>query len=144
MNSHEKIFLLLFLTTLVLASGLALTSQNWWPPSTFQPQSLPKGKIPPLPPSEKRLTFDPSVETWPVWSPDNWHLAYVSDLYGSWSIWTMCEDGSKKQQLTSNDTVDMYPAWSPDGKKIAFASNTSGNFDIWMISTEAEGKTPEY
>ena len=58
----------------------------------------------------------------PVWSPDNYTIAYESYEFGNLDIFTINRDGSNKNRLTNNLSSDLSPNWSSDGSKIIFNS----------------------
>jgi|GEM_PF-6536035 len=88
-----------------------------------------------------RLTFDPSDDWGPVWSPDGSTIAFTSDRSGNEEVFLMDADGSNVRNLTNNLAVDSFPSWSPDGTKIAFSTNRlDGSSDIFMMN--ADGSNP--
>ena len=71
-----------------------------------------------------RLTYIPSLEEYPVLSPDGKRIAFASNLDepdGS-EIYVMNADGTGITRLTFSTGFDIQPVWSKDGKRIAFAS----------------------
>jgi Tol biopolymer transport system component len=68
-----------------------------------------------------QLTFDPSQEGFPTWSPDSKFIVYqVHDRENGHrsGLWKMMSDGSNPQQIFSGLTE--HPKWSPDGRYIVF------------------------
>ncbi len=55
-----------------------------------------------------RLTFTPTDEHKPSWSPDSKRIAFVR----GGDIWTMKKDGSDVVNVTNTPTMEAYPAWS--------------------------------
>ncbi|MEZ4661904.1 MAG: DPP IV N-terminal domain-containing protein [Caldilineaceae bacterium] len=87
------------------------------------------------------MTDFPGTEYDPVWSPDNQHIAFVSNHTGNDEIWLMNTEGGEHKQLTWNSWEwDKHPTWSPDGSQIAFFSNRSGLRSIWIMN--ADGTQP--
>lgn len=74
----------------------------------------------------------------PRWSPTDSRIAFGSNRYGDYDIFTVKSSGNPLVQITNNDATDMYPTWSPDGNKIAFASDRGGNLDIYVKNLENE------
>lgn len=71
-----------------------------------------------------RLTSQPGYETQPVWSPDGKTIAFASDRYGNFDIFTIAADGSsnKWNRLTFNSASEMPEAFTPDGKALLFSA----------------------
>lgn len=83
-----------------------------------------------------QLTFEPSNESKPAWSPDGSKIAFVSDRDGNYEIYVMDANGSNQERLTYNIYSDGTPAWSPDGTMIAFASNKDGSPGIYSMNCD--------
>ncbi len=69
-----------------------------------------------------RLT-DLGVGLDPQISPDGKRIVYSSEEAGSWDIWIMTIDGTKKTQITSYPGSETDPCWSPDGRWIAYSKS---------------------
>jgi dipeptidyl aminopeptidase/acylaminoacyl peptidase len=90
-----------------------------------------------------RLTFTPSDEIWPVWSPDGARLAYASDRGGEFRSYARLVSG-----VGSEDSLGHQPGgnegptdWSRDGHWIlTAAASPSNRWDIWMMSAEPGAK----
>ena len=72
----------------------------------------------------------------PTWSPDEFQIAFRSDILheGNWDIYLIDIDGQNLKRLTTNRGDDHYPAWSPDGTEIAFSSDRSGKSQIYVMN----------
>ncbi len=97
-----------------------------------------------------RLTFNPSFESSPVWSPDGKNIAFSSDRNGSHDIFIMPAEGGIEKRLTYNSGSELAEAFSPDGKEIYFSSAIqdpaiSPSFpsarlvELYAISTDGSG-----
>ncbi len=64
--------------------------------------------------------------TFPRWSPDGKTIAFISNMSGSYQLWSMLPDGSGQQQLTSLTWGVHDFRWSPDGKTIALIATAPG------------------
>lgn len=71
-----------------------------------------------------RLTSQPSYEQLPVWSPDGKTIAFASDRYGNFDIFTIAADGSSDSwnRLTYNSASELTEAFTPDGKNVLFSA----------------------
>ena len=54
-----------------------------------------------------------SEEATPVWSPDNVHVAFVSDRDGIRHLYSVAADGSGLRRLTPGPGPDFDPRWRP-------------------------------
>lgn len=71
-----------------------------------------------------RLTSQPTYETAPVWSPDGKTIAFASDAYGNFDVFTVAADGSDAawKRLTFNSANETPEAFTPDGKSVLFSA----------------------
>jgi Tol biopolymer transport system component len=80
--------------------------------------------------SERRLTFDPTVELWPVWSSDGQHIVYQCDQ----TICAIRADGAGSR-VELLDPPALEPAVSSDRKLLAFVREVKpGDFDIFGVA----------
>jgi serine/threonine protein kinase/Tol biopolymer transport system component len=94
-----------------------------------------------------RLTFDPTVETAPVWSPDNARVAFLAVRPGQSGVRVKPAAGTAKDEplLTIADTVNppIPNDWSPDGRFIAYEmlNHDVGNrADVWILPLTGDKK----
>jgi Tol biopolymer transport system component len=85
-----------------------------------------------------QLTHDAATDLDPVFSPDGKRIAFSANRSGSFDIWVMDADGTRRMQLTSMDSDERNPKWSPDGKRIAFVTIAHGKTDIWISSLNGD------
>lgn len=83
-----------------------------------------------------RLTFNPTLDWAPAWSPDESAIAFYSNRTGNREIWTMPATGEPATQITNSPGLDAAPLWSPDGRELIFRSERDGNSDVWTISVD--------
>ena len=70
-----------------------------------------------------RLTSDPAYEQLPVWSPDSKTIAFASDRYGNFDIFTVRADAPGQwRRLTYNSASELPEAFTPDGKAVLFSA----------------------
>src|SRR5262245_25193718 len=89
---------------------------------------------PPKPWMLRQVTYGPSAQLMPAWSPDGRSLVYSSDRNGNFDLFVHRTDGSEPAQLTFSPFQESDPAWSPDGKWIAFRSDQAGG-GIFVVSS---------
>lgn len=72
-----------------------------------------------------RLTSQPSYETTPIWSPDSKTIAFASDRYGNFDIFTVRADGKSGSwdRVTYNSASETPESFTPDGKEILFSAS---------------------
>jgi eukaryotic-like serine/threonine-protein kinase len=92
-----------------------------------------------------RLTFGPTGNTFPVWSPDGKWIAYSSLRSGSSGIYRKPADGTGAEELLVTDPVGAIYApndWSRDGKTIFYSPNTftQKGEGIWSVSLDGDRK----
>lgn len=84
-----------------------------------------------------RLTFDPSEDRDPAWSPDGQHLAFASRRGGSWDLYLIEMKAGTVIRLTRSPDYQAAPSWSPDGKWLAYEGYVDGNLDIYILNVES-------
>src|SRR6185503_9994286 len=87
--------------------------------------------------SYKNLTNTPGIaERYPVISPDNKSVAYVSDESGEYAlhIRSLENDSVKKIPIEQRPSFYWGLAWSPDSRKITFPDRRLG---LWLVDVTA-------
>jgi dipeptidyl aminopeptidase/acylaminoacyl peptidase len=92
-----------------------------------------------------RLTFGPTGNTFPVWSPDGKWVAYSSLRATGSGIYRKPADGTGAEELIVPDKVGLVYApndWSRDGKTLFYSPNvfTQKDEGIWTVSLEGARK----
>jgi eukaryotic-like serine/threonine-protein kinase len=88
--------------------------------------------------SSRRLTFDPGIDSVPVWSPDRARIAFASGRGLNFGIYVKPADGSQpERELMPASGVDTLPLdWSRDGHNLLYLAPP----DLWVYSF-ADGKS---
>ncbi|MDD8012244.1 MAG: Tol-Pal system beta propeller repeat protein TolB [Acidobacteriota bacterium] len=86
---------------------------------------------------EKRLTFNPAIDTSPCWSPNGREIAFTSQRGGTPQIYIMDAEGSNVRRITLEGSYHDSPAWSPDGMRLAFVSRIENRFDIYVYNLKS-------
>jgi eukaryotic-like serine/threonine-protein kinase len=80
--------------------------------------------------SAKRLTFDPSADSVPIWSPDAARLVFASNRLSFNDLYMKNADGAQEENSVVHDDIDKFPNdWSRDGKYILYTRHT----DLWFV-----------
>lgn len=87
--------------------------------------------------TDHMLTNGVGVHTQPALSVDG-RVAYVLQVKGVPTIYTMKEDGSNHRRLTQSDRGESAPSWSPDGKSLAYFSMAmdTGTQELHILDLE--------
>jgi hypothetical protein len=81
--------------------------------------------------SGKRLTFEPSLNAVPVWSPDTTRLVFGSNRRLQFDLYVKSSDGSQVEKSIVGDNIQKYPTdWSRDGKYILYTRGV----DFWSVA----------
>ena len=89
----------------------------------------------------KNLTNTPGIaERYPVISPDNKSVAYVSDESGEYAlhIRSLENDSVKKIRIEEKPSFYWDLAWSPDSRKLAFPDR---RLNLWLADVTSETAT---
>ena len=81
--------------------------------------------------SAKRLTFDPSYDAAPIWSPDAARLVFYSNRQRGLELYMKNSDGAQQEKSIGHDNFDKVPNdWSRDGKYILYTRGA----DLWFVT----------
>lgn len=83
-----------------------------------------------------RLTFDPAIDSRPVWSPDGRFIAFSSNRKGQADLFMKNIAGTGEEQLLLESEFDKFPSdWSRDGRYLAFTftGRTKTGTDLWLL-----------
>ena len=94
--------------------------------------------------SNTRLTFDPSSDDYPVWSPDGSQIAYCSGG-GNSTIQRKAANGTGEPEvLIQNKSTACPQDWSRDGKYLLYATlgGGAGGTDLWVLPLNGTERKP--
>jgi len=78
----------------------------------------------------KRLTFDPAIDSSPVWSPDSRRLIFTSDRGQRFNLYMKDATGAEEEKLIPQDGPDRFPTdWSLDGKYVIYERGQ----ELWFL-----------
>lgn len=94
--------------------------------------------------SKTRLTFDPSDDLDPVWSPDGTRIAFTSDRAGQRDMYVKPADGSGEEQLLLGEkgTAKNVESWSRDGKYLIYNYGTPNH--LYVLPAAGDRKPIPY
>ena len=92
-----------------------------------------------------RLTFEPTHETLPVWTPDGRKVIYRTETR-AFDLGWKAADGSSAGELLYVNGSDKHPqSVSPDGKFLLFVETQTETLeDIWLFPLEGERKAEPF
>jgi eukaryotic-like serine/threonine-protein kinase len=81
--------------------------------------------------STKRLTFNPSLNAVPVWSPDATRLVFGSNRQLDFDLYLKNADGAQEEKSIVGDDVQKYPTdWSRNGKYVLYTRGP----ELWFVA----------
>jgi serine/threonine-protein kinase len=85
-----------------------------------------------------RLTFDPGVDRFPVWTPDSRRIIFASDRAGPSNLyWQAADNTGMVERLTESPDVQVPAAISPDGARLVFDQQTA-SADLLMLTLDKD------
>ena len=81
--------------------------------------------------SAKRLTFDPSLDSLAIWSPEGNRIIFASNRDLKFDLYLKDANGAQEEKLVPQDGPDRFPSdWSRDGKYVLYGRGP----DLWSLS----------
>ena len=89
-----------------------------------------------------RVTFDPGLDTFPVWTPDSRRLLFSSTRAGVRNLFGQAADGTGAiERLTETRNTQNLTSISPDGARIVFTETVRGTGED-VMTLPLGGKQP--
>jgi len=87
-----------------------------------------------------RLTFDPSPDYSPVWSPDGSQILFTSERDGRPNLYqTGASGGGADERVLQSDFRKVASDWSADGRYILYQElNPKSGYDLWALPLTGE------
>jgi Tol biopolymer transport system component len=88
-----------------------------------------------------RVTFDPTWEAFPIWSPDGRRVAFSSDRKGAMELYVKSSTGGGAEELLQPPaSLSKAPNdWSRDNRFILYRSvDPATGYDLWALPLEGE------
>ena len=84
----------------------------------------------------RQLTTGSGNHLCAAYSADGQQIAYCSDASGSFEIWAMKQNGTRRHQVTHLNEFSTFPDFSPNGSRIAFTSyvDADGSDEIYVVN----------
>jgi Tol biopolymer transport system component len=90
-----------------------------------------------------RLTFDPSPDHSPVWSPDGTRIVFTSERDGHANLYQSAASGGGADELLVQSNFRKTASdWSADGKFLLYHEvNPKTGFDLWVLPLTGEQRS---
>jgi Tol biopolymer transport system component len=90
--------------------------------------------------TERRFTFDPGVDEFPLWFPDGSRIVWTSYREGVGNLYQKAASGAGPDEaLLISDFRKRAIDWSADGRFILYQENNpQTSLDLWVLSLEGE------
>jgi Tol biopolymer transport system component/DNA-binding winged helix-turn-helix (wHTH) protein len=88
----------------------------------------------------QRITFDPAIDSTPVWSPDGTSIAFSSSRRGHYDLYRIGANGAGREELLySSNENKIATSWSADGRFLLYSTPAGGvNQAIWILPMEGK------
>jgi eukaryotic-like serine/threonine-protein kinase len=79
----------------------------------------------------QRLTFDPSIDSMPIWSSDGTRLVFASNRNLKFDLYVKSANGAEEEKPAVQGGPDKFPnSWSRDGKYVLYERGA----DLWFVT----------
>jgi serine/threonine-protein kinase len=85
-----------------------------------------------------RLTFDPTTDRLPIWTPDSQRVIFGSDRAGASNLyWQAADNTGMVERLTESPNGQWPTGMSPDGTRLVFREETS-SWDLLALTLDKD------
>ena len=90
-----------------------------------------------------RFTFDSSISSYAVWSPDGNRIIFASNRGGTNNLYVKPASGAKDEELLLKSGEDKYPdSWSGDGRFLMYDTrDPKTKYDLWVLRLDGDKKS---
>src|SRR5258708_28221565 len=90
----------------------------------------------------QRITFDPAIDAFPIWSPDGKRIAFSSSRAGHYDVYAIGANGEGHEELLYASSENKVPtSWSADGRFLLYTGEPgSASPGIWALPLEGTNK----
>ena len=90
-----------------------------------------------------RLTFDPGIDRYPIWTPDGERVVFASnrdaDVVNMY--WKAANGIGPVERLTTSTSVQLPHSFAPDGRLVFGNDAQDPNVDLYVLSMDGERQT---
>jgi Tol biopolymer transport system component len=89
-----------------------------------------------------RFTFDPSLDRFPIWSPDGSRIVFDSNRKGRRDLYVKPSNGAGNEEPLLETAQDTAPDdWSRDGRFLLYhSSDPQTSWDLWVLPMQGDRK----
>ena len=88
-----------------------------------------------------RFTFDPAIDSNPVWSPAGDRIVFSSIRKGNADLYQKASSGAGSDEvLLATNENKVATSWSADGRYLLFSQTSTQASDIWVLPMSGERK----
>jgi eukaryotic-like serine/threonine-protein kinase len=82
-----------------------------------------------------RFTFEGTINSRPVWTPDGQRIAFYSNKDGPLNVyWQMADGSGSLERLTTANHTQVPHSWSPNGQFLALQDVDPAGGDTWILN----------
>jgi serine/threonine-protein kinase len=88
-----------------------------------------------------RLTTDPRIDGFPIWTPDGKRMIFESNRTGTFNVYMQAADGPGAVEQLTKSTNQLWPfSLSPDGTRLVIHSGSPGAGDLDLLPLDGKSQ----